>query len=329
MTEAEHAPPPVPDVRRAGIGWKGVLKAAVSVALLALLLTQTDLARLWGQFRNASPAWLVVALLLYLAMIVASAWRWRELILAQHVDVSTGAPRSLVSRRHVLQQLPAEQHRRRRHPDQGYGPALRLEDGGRQRGPAGSRSGLIGLLLIAAAGETVLNRTSRAALPVGAPLLWMVSLGALAALSVLVAAPQLVHRLLSPLRRVHAEWVEVRLQRLVEMFARFRERPSSLLKCLLGAVVVQAILVAFHAAVASSLRIPIPAAHLAVLVPLSFVVQMIPVSMNGFGVREATFSAYFRMLGLPLESALALSFLATATIMVFSLSGAAAYAARR
>ena len=44
----------------------------------------------------------------------------------------------LVPRRHVLQQLPAEQHRRRRHPDPGHGRAGRFEDAcddGRPDGP--------------------------------------------------------------------------------------------------------------------------------------------------------------------------------------------------
>jgi hypothetical protein len=51
--------------------------------------------------------------------------------------------------------------------------------------------------------------------------------------------------------------------------------------------------------------------------------------VNGFGVREATFSFYFSRLGLPLESAMALSLGATALVMLFSLSGAAVYVARR
>ena len=68
--------------------------------------------------------------------------------------------------------------------------------------------------------------------------------------------------------------------------------------------------------------------HLAVLVPVSFVVQMAPVSLNGFGVREATFAFYFTRLGLPLESALMVSFVGAALIMLFSLSGAAAYIGR-
>ena len=54
---------------------------------------------------------------------------------------------------------------------------------------------------------------------------------------------------------------------------------------------------------------PISPWHMAVLVPMSFLVQMLPVSVNGFGLREATFSLYFSRLGLPIEAALVISLL--------------------
>ena len=72
-----------------------------------------------------------------------------------------------------------------------------------------------------------------------------------------------------------------------------------------------------------------PVGASAILVPLSFIVQMLPVSVNGFGVREATFGLYFARLGLPLESALALSFIGAALIMLFSVSGAVVNLTRR
>ena len=62
--------------------------------------------------------------------------------------------------------------------------------------------------------------------------------------------------------------------------------------------------------------------------PLSIVVQMLPVSVNGFGLREATFSLYFSRLGLPIESAVLLSLMGAALLMIFSLSGAAVYVSR-
>jgi hypothetical protein len=46
-------------------------------------------------------------------------------------------------------------------------------------------------------------------------------------------------------------------------------------------------------------------------------------------VREATFGFYFTRLGLPLESALVVSFTGAALIMAFSLSGGILYLLRR
>ena len=77
------------------------------------------------------------------------------------------------------------------------------------------------------------------------------------------------------------------------------------------------------------MHIPVGFAELAVIVPVSFIVQMLPLSMNGFGVREATFGFYFTRLGLPLESALLVSFMGAALIMLFSLSGGVTYALRK
>ena len=74
-------------------------------------------------------------------------------------------------------------------------------------------------------------------------------------------------------------------------------------------------------------RIPQPI-DLAVLIPLAGVIQMIPISVNGFGVREATYSVYFSRLGLPIESAVLLSLTTTALVMAYSLTGAAVYVAR-
>jgi len=119
-----------------------------------------------------------------------------------------------------------------------------------------------------------------------------------------------------------------RIESVTLTLARFRDRPGTLMSCFGGAVFVQAATVAFYVFVAYALNIHITAWNLAVIVPLSFIVQMLPVSVNGFGVREATFSFYFTRLGLPIESALLLSLGATALVMLCSLSGAAVYIAR-
>ena len=141
--------------------------------------------------------------------------------------------------------------------------------------------------------------------------------------------PERFIRLLQPIRVLHPEWVDERLERLTAALSRFKESPASLASCFVGAIGVQVILVGFYLAIAHSLQIPIMFAQLAVIVPISFVVQMVPVSMNGFGVREATFGFYFTRLGLPLESALLVSFIGAALVLLFSLSGGVTYLARQ
>ena len=61
------------------------IKLLVSVVLLGILFSRVDVARLWTAARHASSAWLLGALLLYAAMVIASAWRWGLLLAAQDV----------------------------------------------------------------------------------------------------------------------------------------------------------------------------------------------------------------------------------------------------
>ena len=82
-------------------------------------------------------------------------------------------------------------------------------------------------------------------------------------------------------------------------------------------------------AIARSLHMDVSLAHLAIVVPLSLIVQMAPVSINGLGLRETTFVVYFTPLGVPPESAFALSFIGYMLMMVLSISGAIVYLARR
>jgi hypothetical protein len=124
---------------------------------------------------------------------------------------------------------------------------------------------------------------------------------------------------------VHPTWVGERIEKLTFALQKFRDKPGALAECFLGVLCVQALLIAYHAAIVHALHIPVGVWDLAVIVPLSFVVQLVPVSLNGFGVREATFSLYFSRLGLPIQSGVLVSLGATALMMVFSLSGAALY----
>jgi glycosyltransferase 2 family protein len=306
-----------------------VLKGAVSVGLLALLLSRSDAGRLWIQLRAASPGWLGVALGLYLLAMVGATWRWALLVEAQGIAMP---------RRALFASYLVATFFNNFLPSNIGGDVIRIRDSGR---PAQSKTlattiilidralGLFALVLVAAVGASTIGGPGAAALPVPALWLWACLAIGVAVGVPMVLTPAGVGRALQPLTVLHREWVQERIGRITDALYRFRSRPSALAGCFAGALAVQVVLVVFYAAVARSLAIPVPFAHLAVLVPVSFVVQMLPVSMNGLGVREAVFSLYFARIGLPIESALLLSFLGAGVILVFSLSGAAVYLLRR
>jgi glycosyltransferase 2 family protein len=325
-TSNPSAPSAPPSALRQALPW--TIKIAVSGGLLYLLLRQnTD--QLWQTMRAASFPWLALAIGLQLVILMVSTWRWRLLLRAQHLTFPFRA---------VLTSYMVASFFNNFLPSNIGGDVIRIGDTAKQ---AGSKTlattivlvdrgiGLLGLVFVAALGSTMAARVSEKFGPVGPGILWMLLGGAIAVATVAVLMPQTVAGALRPLRALHQEWVEERIDRLTSALSKFRDAPWSLVSGFFGAVVVQALFVGFYFMIATSLHLPIPLAHLAIVVPLSLIVQMLPISLGGLGVREATFAAYFTQLGLPRESGIALSFLGAVLIMLFSLSGAVALLTRR
>lgn len=304
---------------RSVITW--AVKLLVSGGLLYWLLSRVDRGQLWNNIQHASPLWLVAALGLYFLMLLVGAWRWKQLLDAQQVTATFP---------HLTASYLVATFFNNFLPSNIGGDVIRIAD---TAVAAGSKTraativlfdraiGLIGLVLIAALGATVATELGEQEL-VDPRWLWAGLAAGTLAISVTLMKPGLIGHMLTPLRVFHKEWVDERINQLLESLERFAARPSALIRCLLGSIVVQIILVWFYAAIAHAMAIPVPTVHLAVLIPMSFVVQMLPLSVNGFGVREAIFGLYFARLGLPRESAIALSFVGAALIMLSSVSGA-------
>ena len=305
------------------------VEVAVSIGLLTFLLSRVDMAALWAGARRASVAWLGIALGLYFFNVLTSAWRWQLLLRAQGI---------VVPARTLLSSYLVAGFFNNFLPSTIGGDVVRIRDTAR---PAQSKTlatavvfvdralGLMGLVLVAALGATVaMIVNGQDASPIWPYWLWAAFIVGLTAAAPAVMAPHGLGRLLQPLAKFHPEWVGERIQKLTAALARFRESPGALAGCFTGAVIVQMLLVGFHFAIVYALDMPITFWDLAVIVPVSFIIQMLPVSLNGYGVREATFAFYFSRLGVPISSALLVSLMATGLMMLFSLSGAAVYLAR-
>jgi uncharacterized membrane protein YbhN (UPF0104 family) len=304
------------------------VKLAVSIALLALLFSRVDVSKLWASARQASLTWIAIALAAYAVTIVATVWRWWLLLEAQ--DVSMTFPALFASMSVALfanNFLPSNLG----------GDVIRIADTAKVARSktlaatvvlADRTMGMMGLVLVAALGVTLVTSANRAPLPVSPAWLWAAFTGGMVVGGLMLWSPGGVGWVLKPLTVFHPEWVTGRIGSVTATLERFRNHMGAVVLCFVGAVCVQIMTVVFGWAVARSLGIPISALDLAVVVPLAGVVQMIPVSINGFGVREAMYSLYFTRIGLPIEAAILLSLTSTALVMLYSLTGAAVWLGR-
>lgn len=304
------------------------LKISVSIVLLAILFSRIDAARLWNSAKQASVAWLAAALAIYGINVVASLWRWHVLLEAQDVRVPARTlAASFVVALFFNNFLPSNIG----------GDFFRIADTAKYTKSktvattvilADRVMGVIALVLIAAIGASAAGALHPAAVPIWPVWLWAGFFVGAAASAPAVLLPDGFGRLLRPLAVIHPEWVGGRIDNLTMILSRFRQHPVRLAQCFGAAVFVQATMVVFYFSVILALGQTVRFADLAVIVPISFVVQMLPISVSGFGVREATFSLYFSRIGQPVESAILMSLVAQALIMLFSLSGAAVYVSR-
>jgi uncharacterized protein (TIRG00374 family) len=303
----------------------------VSAALLYFVLRSIDLPSFWARVKGMHPAWILLALAAYAATQSIGVWRWNRLLRAQHIEVEP---------RRLTESIWVSMFFNNFLPSNIGGDVVRIAD---TAPAAGSKTlamtvilvdrvlGLTALVIIASSGALVASLLG-VHIP-GARWLWIASaFVAVAAISV-IAMPQLVgdavSHALRPVRALKKPWLTERVQRLEDAVIRFRNAPSAVAGAFAGAMVVQITVVAFYLLTAEGLSVPLPIFLGAVLIPVSLVVQMAPVSINGFGVREAVFAFFFRRFGLPTDAAVALSLVSTGMVLGLSLVGGFFFLRRR
>ncbi len=278
-----------------------------------------------------NPAWILLALAAYVFTQSISVWRWNRLLRAQHIEVEP---------RRLTESIWISLFFNNFLPSNIGGDFIRIRD---TAPAAGSKTlattvilvdrvlGLTALVIVAASGAFAASLVG-VYVPGARWLFIAAALGLIAAIFV-IAMPRLVgdavgHALL-PVRALNKPWLTERAQRLEEAVIRFRKAPVALAGAFAGALVVQVTIVAFYLLTAEGLSVPLPIFLGAVLIPVSLVVQMAPVSINGFGVREAVFAFFFRRFGLPTDAAVALSLVSTGMVMGLSLVGGFFFLRRR
>jgi glycosyltransferase 2 family protein len=302
-------------------------KVGVSLALLAYLFSTTDITKLLQRVRAGDPLLFATAVVIYVGMILLSTWRWRLLLRAQ------GFPASM---RHLSASYLVATFFNNFLPSNIGGDVIRVRDGLRLTGSTTTSLAVVaidrilglGALWLLAVGAFVLGGPPVRHLA-GARVV-LLGLGLVfAAVAYVFLRPGTAGQLMARSGLIRFAWPREMFEGVQQAVHIYREQMSTVCMALLASVALQSLVVWFYFAVAHALRVPLGVSACFMMVPLCTLVQVVPISFNGWGVRESLFVVYFAQVGLTRDSALAFSVVGAGLIVMLSLSGAFVWASRR
>lgn len=310
-------------MRRASLA---ALKVGVSLALLAYLLSTTDLSALDETVRSADLVDMLAAVVFFVLMLGLATWRWRLLLGA------VGAPAPI--RRLAASYLVATFFNNFL-PSNIGGDIVRVRDSSRLTGSVATSLAVVGidrilgfgaLYVLAAAAFFLAPPAVRGLAGARAVLLGLTLLFAF--LAYVFFRPGTARWIMAATRLSSIGWAREQFEVVQDAVHAYRARVGTIWLAGAASLALQALVVLYYIAIAKGLGIPLTASAAFLMVPLCTLLQAVPVSFNGWGLREGLFALYFSQVGLPRSSALAFSLVGAGLMVVLSLSGAFAWMAR-
>jgi glycosyltransferase 2 family protein len=303
-----------------------VAKIAVSIALLVYLLSTTDLDALQRRVRAGDTLLLGLAMALYAAILAISTWRWRVLLEAQGYTIPLA---------HLSGSYLVATFFNNFLPSNIGGDVVRVRDSSRLTGSTTTSLAVVaidrilglGALYVLALSAFIMGGPSVRGLAGARSVLLALGL-VFAGLAYVFFRPGIARRVVSASGLGRLPWALKRFETVQSAVHVYRSRVHAVWLAFLGSVALQAIVVYYYFTVARALRIPLPLSACFLMVPLCTLVQTVPISFNGWGIRESVFILYFHQVGLGKDSALAFSLVGAGLIVLMSLSGAIVWTAR-
>ena len=301
-------------------------KIGVSLALLAYLFSTTDLAALERRVRSGDTVLLAAAVGLYSAMLLLATWRWRLLLQAQ----GYAAPL-----RHLSASYLVATFFNNFLPSNIGGDLVRVRDSSRLTGSTTASLAIVAIdrilgfgalyvLAVAAflaGGPAVRHFAGARALILGLGLFFGL-------LAYVFFRPGTARLLMTRTGLSSWPWALEQFEVVQAAVHVYRTKLAQVWKAFAASVALQAVFVYYYYAVAQALRIPLPLAACFLMVPLCTLLQTVPVSFNGWGIRESVFILYFSQIGLSKDSALAFSVVGAGLVVFLSFSGALVWTTR-
>ena len=310
---------------RASYLLKQGIRPVVSVALLILLFSLlVDVNDVWTAIMTARPDGIALAIALIILALLVSAIKWGILLRAQVATISLP---------YLFNTYLVGLFFNNFLPSNVGGDVARIADIAKRTGKApeatasviGERliSGLA-LALTALIGLLLSPQVSGQFAPIvgGLILFFVFVMGLFASRRAKRIISTVIRRLLGP------KWFE-RIGRVAGSIALAIRNPSTFLWALFWSFAFHITLVLVNYAIFIGLNINLPLISFVLYVPIIAAIQLVPVSVNGFGVREVAYVYFFGTVGVSSSGAAAASLLFGILVMLVSLPGGLIFASRR
>lgn len=301
-------------------------KIGVSLALLIYLFWTTDRDALLVRVRGGDVLLFACAVALYAGMLAISTWRWRLLLQA------LGFPARL---RDLTSSYLVATFFNNFLPSNIGGDVIRVRDGSKLTGSTTASLAVVAVDRILGLGALYL--LALLAFVLGGPAVRhlagarvvLVGLGlAFAGIGYVFFRPGTARRLMAWSRLSTIDWVSKQFEIVQGAVHVYRTDLGAVTLAFGASVALQTLVVLYFYTVAHALLIPLPFPAALLMVPLCTLIQTVPITFNGWGLREGLFVVYFSQVGLPRDNALAFSLVGATLIVVLSLSGAVVWMSR-
>jgi uncharacterized protein (TIRG00374 family) len=301
-------------------------KVAISLALLAYLFSITDLGALEERVRTADLLDLLGAVVCFVLMLGLATWRWRMLLGALGARAPVG---------HLTASYLVATFFNNFLPSNIGGDIVRVRDSSKLTGSTATSLAVVGidrilgfgaLYLLAAVAWVLAPPSVRGLAGARVVLLGLAALFGF--LAYIFFRPGTARWLMAVSRLSSIAWAQEQFEVVQGAVHAYRSQLGTIWMAGLASLLLQVLVVLYYLAIARSLGIPLPAGAAFLMVPLCSLLQAVPVSFNGWGLREGLFTVYFGQVGLPRDSALAFSLVGAGLRVLLSLSGAVTWMAR-
>lgn len=311
--------------RRSARKWLfDLLKFAVSGGLLFVILRNAN----WVEIRTAvaQANWwlLLVALLMHPVGFIISAFRWRMLLRTRGSDTSI---------RFLVESYIVGMFFNNLLPSTIGGDAYRAYDSYRLGQSKSSAFAVVfvdrflGLLVLMLFALLALLNSNELTAQIPYLLLWvgLGSLGMSAFVWLVFAPPRwlpgLIGRLKLPFGR--------KIHHIIDAFFAFQGHRAVLFRALGLSVLLQLNVIVHYFIIAQALSLPIPLWSFFLIIPLATVITLLPITVNGIGLREGLYVFFFAPFGVSTSLALAFSVIGYGIVLLQGVIGGVVYALRK